>query len=357
MSLGGSAMLVESLIEKGENSRVDFKREWYKKDDFKGELVKDIISLANGGLDTVGQSGYLLIGINDKDKTIFDFDKSSIQSLEVLCKQVLSIVNSFVEPSLPGLELSWEKEGKVLLFEVPPHDYLIYLSKPLEKIKHPYKGGTAFYRIGEGIEVVSPPIVKSFEDAFEELRQDSLHSKKKLYNDLKNLKDFFRVIHYETKKVDYIRKLNFLHFTFDVLGEKGTNKLNGFAGLLVGNKREEFRVLNQEFLEDEMRGIVEKALAATSFSGEEFNNIKPLMYFDFPELVHKLKVIESHQKSFFKKTRSILKSCSSVRERKGWEVVWFLFSKSRDKEDLLEYDKALNELCEEINHLQTDIAK
>lgn len=350
-------MLVDSLIEQGEGSRVDYKREWYKKDDYKGELVKDIVSLANGGLDTVGQSGYLLIGIHDKDKAVFDFDKSLIQSIEVLCKQVLSIINSFVEPSLPGLELSWEKEGQVLLFEVPPHDYLIYLSKPLEKTKHPYKAGTAFYRVGEGIEVVSPPIVKSFDDAFEKLRHDPLHSKKKLHDDLQSLKNYYKFFHYESKKVDYIRKLNFLHFIADTFSENGTAKLNGFAGLLVGNKLEEFRALNLEKLEFEMEDLIDEALKVSAFSYEALNNIKVSMNFDFPDLVHKLKVIDAHQKVFSKKARSILESRSSLHQRKGWEVVWFLLRKSRDETDLLDYDKACIELCKEIDLLQADIAR
>jgi len=41
---------IKNIISKGETTKVDFKREWYKKEELKGELVKDIFALANGSV-------------------------------------------------------------------------------------------------------------------------------------------------------------------------------------------------------------------------------------------------------------------------------------------------------------------
>ena len=61
-------MRLDDLLAKNENPKLDFKAIW-KADDLKGELIKDILSIANGSPDTVGEKGYLVFGIsNNKQK-------------------------------------------------------------------------------------------------------------------------------------------------------------------------------------------------------------------------------------------------------------------------------------------------
>ena len=61
-------MTLDDLLAMNENPKLDFKGIW-KPDDLKTELIKDILSIANGNPQTVGEEGYLVFGVsNDKQK-------------------------------------------------------------------------------------------------------------------------------------------------------------------------------------------------------------------------------------------------------------------------------------------------
>lgn len=74
---------LRNLLSQPEGSALDFKQEWYQlegKEETpkrqKQELVKDILSLANGNTNTAGQDAYLIIGAADK------FDENGIRPLQ-----------------------------------------------------------------------------------------------------------------------------------------------------------------------------------------------------------------------------------------------------------------------------------
>lgn len=61
------------LLHSHEGPSLDFKQEWYKLDSEdiqtkkvqKNELIKDILSLANGNVNVAGETAYLIIGASD----------------------------------------------------------------------------------------------------------------------------------------------------------------------------------------------------------------------------------------------------------------------------------------------------
>jgi len=160
---------IKNIISKGETAKVDFKREWYKKEELKGELVKDIFALANGSVDTIDETAYLIIGITDNQREFFDFDTSSIKSLERLKKQILTNLNNYAQPEFLNLEIEWVEFGEeqdILVLSIAPHGRLISLSKDLQLKKGTDKKGTVYYRIGEEIRVASADVILDFQKAY-----------------------------------------------------------------------------------------------------------------------------------------------------------------------------------------------
>ena len=71
-----------TLIEQKENPKLDFKRQWYwndttpinKLEELWGECIKDILALTNGNPHNVNETAYLIIGIEDDNKRICQFE-------------------------------------------------------------------------------------------------------------------------------------------------------------------------------------------------------------------------------------------------------------------------------------------
>ena len=160
---------LQTIIDQGETSKVDFKRQWYKKEDLKGEFVKDMLALANGDIHSVEQTSYLIIGVEDESKKAFKFDDSTIpRSLDKLTQQLLEILNNYSQPEFLSLDIKWVDydNQEVLVLSVAPHGRLISLSKDLQLKKGTDKKGTVYYRIGENIRVASADVMRDFEKAF-----------------------------------------------------------------------------------------------------------------------------------------------------------------------------------------------
>ena len=157
------------LVAQGENAKVDFKREWYKKEDIKGELVKDLLALANGDIYTVSETAYLIIGIEDESKSAYTFDTSDIpRSLDKLSQQLLEILNNYAQPEVLSLKIEWVdyEEKEILVLSINPQGKLISLSKDLKLKRTTDKKGTTYYRLGENIRVASADVYESFQRAF-----------------------------------------------------------------------------------------------------------------------------------------------------------------------------------------------
>ncbi|WP_415454788.1 hypothetical protein, partial [Acetobacter persici] len=72
---------VYARVHTSENPANEFKRDWYWKNDSNsdemqkawGELLKDIISLSNAYIGSIGIDRFLLIGVVDKTREIYGF--------------------------------------------------------------------------------------------------------------------------------------------------------------------------------------------------------------------------------------------------------------------------------------------
>jgi predicted HTH transcriptional regulator len=164
---------LNNLIEQWENAKVDFKREWYWNDNIpkdikevkKNELVKDLIALTNGDVYSTDKIAYLILGIDDKTRELYDFDKSTILPLDKLKQQLLTLLNNYAQPDFLALDI--ELVDEILIISIPPRGSLISLSKDLKlKNNNTDKKGTTYYRVGEDIRVASSEVVGEFEKAF-----------------------------------------------------------------------------------------------------------------------------------------------------------------------------------------------
>jgi predicted HTH transcriptional regulator len=161
---------LQTIIDQGENAKVDFKRQWYKKEDIKGEFVKDMLALGNGDIHSIDKMAYLIIGIEDKNKNFFEFEAPAMKSPSRFVKEILQNLNNYSQPEFTSLEVEWVEYGKgdVLVFSIKPQGRLISLSKNLKLKNGTDKKGTVYYRVGESIRVASADVIRDFEKAFAE---------------------------------------------------------------------------------------------------------------------------------------------------------------------------------------------
>lgn len=175
---------LRELLAQSEGLKLEFKREYHLNktppsgvnpqewrtlvDGQKHELIKDILALTNGNVDTADQSAYLIIGASDQQspddsRALFD-----TRSLELSAQRLLEIVNTACYPPLTDLfcELI-EIDGHWLtVVTIPPSPFVHETSRQLRpmsghvdevtgrltiKEKTSYTERTAFVRRHEGI--------------------------------------------------------------------------------------------------------------------------------------------------------------------------------------------------------------
>ena len=177
-----------NLIEQWENAKVDFKRQWYWNDNMpnniketnKNELVKDIIALTNGDVYSTDKTAYLIVGIDDESREIYNFDKSTILPLDKLKQQLLTLLNNYAQPEFLALDI--ELVDEVLVISIPPRGSIISLSKDLKlKNNNTDRKGTTYYRVGEDIRVASSEVVGEFEKVLVNDKQESRKIEAKTY--------------------------------------------------------------------------------------------------------------------------------------------------------------------------------
>lgn len=160
------------IISKGENEKLDFKAEWYSKEK-KEELIKDIVSLANGNYYKIGEPAYLIFGIKEsRNKLDFigiDIDKSTNE----LKSDIIQKVSSYITPPLNELEIYKLPYNNVnlLIVEIPQHDYLFKLTKPLKN--NYYRKEDILIRKGDSTYTARPEEIKKFEHELDKNRNSS----------------------------------------------------------------------------------------------------------------------------------------------------------------------------------------
>lgn len=156
---------LEQLLHQKEGPTLDFKRGWYKIDDPKtevktrqrDELIKDILSLANGNAASAGEPTYLIVGADD------ELDENGYRSLYDVgnalptAGQILQIVNAACDPPIENVWCeSVELDGKrILVITVPPSPHLHETTRKLETPRRTYTKHVVFVRHNESIAVAS----------------------------------------------------------------------------------------------------------------------------------------------------------------------------------------------------------
>ncbi|MFN8382083.1 MAG: putative DNA binding domain-containing protein [Anaerolineales bacterium] len=157
---------VKSLLLQEESSILEFKRQQYLIDDKdetvkkgqRDELIKDILSLANGNSITAGDTAYLIIGA---ENTKNNDGIREIQNVEHILntRRILDIINPSCSPKLEELDAyAVELEGKQLnLIVINPSPHLYETTRKLNPTtaKDPFTEYTVFVRHNESIRVAS----------------------------------------------------------------------------------------------------------------------------------------------------------------------------------------------------------
>lgn len=157
---------LEQLLTQQESATLDFKRKGYSIDHKdttvqeyqRSEMIKDILSLANGNASTVGQTGYLILGAADKvgvegNRQLFDVDAKPFTRT-----RLLQIVNAACAPPVDDLKCDpVVKDGKQLVvIEIPPSPHLHETTRSLTvSPEMTYTKHIIFTRHGESIEVAA----------------------------------------------------------------------------------------------------------------------------------------------------------------------------------------------------------
>jgi hypothetical protein len=173
------------LIKQDEGPKLDFKQEWYaishsdKKvcDMHWGELIKDILALANGSSGTANQTAHLIIGVADKRNDDGERVLHDIGDVVLTEEQILEKVNYSCHPRLLRLicETKILDEYRILVISIPPTPSLHELTKRITTKKTTFNQGTVFVRRGSAIH----PANKDERDAIFQEKQKSTGSTQK----------------------------------------------------------------------------------------------------------------------------------------------------------------------------------
>ncbi|MEY8214642.1 MAG: NACHT domain-containing protein [Colwellia sp.] len=181
---------ISLLLQKDESPILEFKRQWYwggtpvaaEMSDKWGELIKDIISLANGYLGYVGQFRHLIFGYAEDESKLYNVDIKSIKHLKDLRrfkKSLLQKLEKQVKPSL--LQISIEEvevDGTILLvFEIACPINLTELKQSLKTKTRHLDEGAILVRKGQKtdeIRTATPDEILGLKKEFEEYEGSEL---------------------------------------------------------------------------------------------------------------------------------------------------------------------------------------
>ena len=141
---------------------MDFKQQFYaihsKGEELQwGELIKDILSLANGNIGYAAQPGYLVIGPEDKPDSLGNRKLYSTEGTDVNISQIQDKVNSACRPSIPVIELNrLEVDGsQILIIFIGPSPYLHETTRDIKTGGMQYHKGAILIRIGDKVKIAS----------------------------------------------------------------------------------------------------------------------------------------------------------------------------------------------------------
>jgi hypothetical protein len=157
---------LRKLLGRQESANLEFKRQWYdlesldskKGEASKGEMIKDILSLANGNTIVAGEKSYLIIGASNEMnengcRELFDFSSQK----PIARQRILDIVNPFCDPSIEDILCDEiQINGKQLLvITILPSPHVHETIQRIKTAKVTYDKYTVFVRHAEGVRTAS----------------------------------------------------------------------------------------------------------------------------------------------------------------------------------------------------------
>jgi hypothetical protein len=157
---------LQRLLSQEEGPTLEFKREWYKLDDpnhdtkkrQRGELVKDVLSLANGNASVAGEPAYLIIGVDDKLDESGCREIFGIGELDLTVERIRQIVNTVCEPPLENIlgEMVPVNDKRVFVITIPPSLHLYETTRRLDTCsEHTFTEHVVFIRSKGNVEIAS----------------------------------------------------------------------------------------------------------------------------------------------------------------------------------------------------------
>ncbi len=154
------------LLQSQESSTLEFKKEWYKLESEKeetskrqkNEMIRDILSLANGNVQNVEKSGYLIIGAEDVMNEEGERNLHNVVlDKPVTAERLLKIVNRVCDPPLDTLECKEVifNDVNLLVIEVPASPHVYEITEKIGTPKRSFDEYTVFIRKGSEISTAS----------------------------------------------------------------------------------------------------------------------------------------------------------------------------------------------------------
>lgn len=184
---------INLLLTKEESPTLEFKRQWYWDDstpsidmsDKWGELIKDLISLANGYINKVGECRYLIFGYSEDERKVYGLNLDNIKQLKNLQKfrkSLLQKLERVTTPTLLDINIKTipVNDDVLLVFEVPSPIYLIELKNELKTKTRYIDEGAVLVRKGQKTDEVrtaSPNEIESLKSEFTKYRESTLYKK------------------------------------------------------------------------------------------------------------------------------------------------------------------------------------
>lgn len=182
-----------ALLTKEESPTLEFKRQWYWDNSTPaaemprkwGELIKDIISLANGYINNTGETRYLIFGFCEKEQKTFDIKLSEIRQLRDIPsfrKDLIERLEKLTKPSLLNINIKTHSINSetLLIFEIPCPTHLTELKKELQTKTRHLDEGAILVRKGQKtdeIRTATPEEIENLKLEFEKYRESSLYKK------------------------------------------------------------------------------------------------------------------------------------------------------------------------------------
>jgi len=157
-------IILQLLLSRDEGPTLEFKREWYKlsgegesKARQRDELIKDILSLANGNAYSAGETAYLIVGAEnqrneDGSRTLYD-----VGDVVPTAASILDFVRAASNPPLENLEVMlFQVENKHLFaIIVLPSPHLYETTRRLDTPSQSYSKYVVFIRRNDSVDIAS----------------------------------------------------------------------------------------------------------------------------------------------------------------------------------------------------------